>query len=571
MNTSKMHNREDIKIFPSVSPRLATWGSTEDNLAYLRSLEQGVLDRTLAQRTAAVRAVPGLWVWSASAALTLVLVLLMLSCQAASAGHPVTYDPDPPLPLHRCLVSSIVPPGTCWIPDLTDVGVEPNPGPVTTSTPSSRKRGKATGKKTVTIIKQAPRPTIKSVIRSAVGPKESIGRRFGGWVGDMAQKAIMAITGFGDYTVRANTLTNGGSPPAFAMGKHMTKVCHREFVGIVSTPGSQFNITAYPISPKTYLFPWLSEIALSFEQFAIRGMVVEFKTTSATAVSSTNTALGSVIIATQYNVLAPPFTTQQQMEAYEYCTSSVPSQSMIHPIECAPNLTAMTELYMDSGSVGDPRLEYLGTTYVATVGQQAASVIGELWVSYEIDLIKPKLFSGVATQGLAAHFQINQNSNNSFTLSRPMAQLVNASPVAGSDLPVTIPSYTTLSFPGWLTGYYQITLNRQITMPASTTGSWTTGGAVGIVSGAGQVRSPWISSAVISTFGQFQSPLAQTMPSVASPVTYSLTSTWFLYLPGSNPSIPVVVNWTVCADVSTGASGIGVADDLWVNQISVAN
>jgi hypothetical protein len=148
----------------------------------------------------------------------------------------------------------------------------------------------------------------------------------------------------------------------------MTKVCHREFVGLVTTPGAAFTISQFPINPKSPLFPWLSEIALSFEQFIVRGMVVEFKTTSATAIASTNTALGSVILATQYNVLAPAFSTQQQMEAYEFCTSTAPSISMIHPIECAPGLTSVPELYIDS-STGDPRLENLGTVFLATVGQ----------------------------------------------------------------------------------------------------------------------------------------------------------------------------------------------------------
>jgi hypothetical protein len=261
-------------------------------------------------------------------------------------------------------------------------------------------------------------------------------------------------------------LVNGGSPPQFAAGAHCSKLCHREFVGLVSSPGANFTITPYPINPKSPFFPWLSEIALSFEQYKIRGMVVEFKTTSATAVSSTNTALGSVIIATQYNVLAPPFSTQQQMEAYQYCTSCAPSLSMIHPIECDPMQNSVSELYVDS-SMGDPRLEYLGTTYVATVGQQAASIIGELWVSYEIDLIRPKLFSGVPNLGLSAHYRATFSTNPSmatilnayfspFQLNSPYLTSTLTNPAPGSDFPLSFPTGQNglIQVPGWVSGTY---------------------------------------------------------------------------------------------------------------------
>lgn len=521
-----------------------------------------------------MRAVPGFWVWSASAALTLVLVLLLSSSQAAAVGHPVTYDPDPPLPFPPCVISSIVPPGTCWIPDLSEVGVEPNPGPVTTSTPSSRKKGKKTGTKTVTIVKPAPKATIKSVIRQAVGPKESIGRRVGGWVGDLAQKAIMAITGFGDYQVRGNTLTNGGSPPAFAAGKHMTKFCHREFVGLVSSPGGAFTTQTFFISPKTSFFPWLSEIALSFEQFIVRGMVVEFKSTSATAVSSTNTALGSVIIATQYNVLAPPFSTQQQMEAYEYCTSTVPAQSMIHPIECAPNLTSIQELYMDSGQNGDPRLEYLGVTYVATVGQQAPSVLGELWVSYEIDMIRPKLFSGIASQGLTAHFKgINLNGIGAILPANQILQLAGAQAVlqAGSDLPVTC-SGNNAVFPGWLSGVYQLTMSQTyLCTGAGATinfrtagiqnGSIVTPGAGGVISFYTGGSSSAQAVPLMFTGGAPHTSLGADSQNVCYTTTFRLT--------GSNAATPVTLN-VVPYDQEVSSGYSLVSCDYLFSQLSVA-
>ena len=63
-----------------------------------------------------------------------------------------------------------------------------------------------------------------------------------------------------------------------------------------------FKIDSYLINaanPKT--FPWLSQIAANYEQYDIEGMVF-----SADALNSTKTALGTVMMATQYDVLDEP-------------------------------------------------------------------------------------------------------------------------------------------------------------------------------------------------------------------------------------------------------------------------
>jgi hypothetical protein len=398
-------------------------------------------------------------------------------------------------------------------------------------------------------------------IKGHGGYGEDIGRKIGGWIGDKAQSFIQSITGFGDYTVRSNTLVNGGSPPQFAAGTHCTKLCHREFVGLVTSPGASFNITPYPINPKSPFFPWLSEIALSFEQYRIRGMVVEFKTTSGTSVASTNTALGSVIIATQYNVLASAFTTQQQMEAYQFCTSCAPSVSMIHPIECDPQQNSVSELYVDS-SMGDPRLEYLGTTYVATVGQQASSVIGELWISYEIDLMRPKLFSGVANLGLSAHYRATFSGtlpnlstifgeyfapfqpNSSFSTSTL------AVPSVGSDFPISFPTTGNgyMQIPGWVSGTYLFNYGLKMTGGLQDAISAGTTGLITVVSGAATASA----SGVIGVGLAAPSILASSWAGGSGGLNFNFTVT----LAGNNPAVPVII---VMSPWTSSGTSAGVA------------
>ena len=72
---------------------------------------------------------------------------------------------------------------------------------------------------------------------------------------------------------------------------------------------------------------------------------------SADALNSVNTALGQVIMATDYNAANPPFAQKSEMENYEYGQSAKPSESAIHPIECARLQTTISELYTRAGAV----------------------------------------------------------------------------------------------------------------------------------------------------------------------------------------------------------------------------
>lgn len=225
-----------------------------------------------------------------------------------------------------------------------------------------------------------------------------IGSALGGGLGGLAHAGIKTITGRGDYTVRQNALIyNRDSVPQFTSSNpRCTILTHSEFirdvVGSVNFQVDSFDINA--TNPAA--FPWLSQIARNYEQVVWQGLVFQFKTTCATAVASTNTALGTVVMATQYDTLSPLFTNKQQMEACEFAQSSVPSASILHAIECDPSLTASQGLFYNDNPANsnvnaDPRLYNIGRFNIATVGMQAAATVGELWVTYKVCLLKPKL------------------------------------------------------------------------------------------------------------------------------------------------------------------------------------
>lgn len=258
-------------------------------------------------------------------------------------------------------------------------------------------------------------PGVGKAIGSALGSfVPGVGSYFGGMAGNGIQTAIKTITGHGDYTVRQNSVMyNRDSVPEFTTANaRCTILAHSEFIkdvrGSVNFELDSFDINA----TNPACFPWLSQVARNYEQVVWQGLVFQFKTTCANAVASTNTALGTVVMSTQYDSLSPLFTNKQQMENYEFSQSSVPSASLMHPIECDPKLTLNQGLFYTDNPANnninaDPRLYNIGRFNIATVGMQAAATIGELWVTYKVCLLKPKMN---AQLNIADHWKLDSSS-----------------------------------------------------------------------------------------------------------------------------------------------------------------
>nr|QKV51294.1 putative capsid protein [Crucivirus sp.] len=231
---------------------------------------------------------------------------------------------------------------------------------------------------------------------------------------------IKGLTGFGDYSVAQNSMIPklGGDPPIMMSTNNGGFVMrHREYVqDIYATEGFVNNTLA--INPGLLsTFPLASQIADTFEQFEIRGMVMEYKSMSSDAVLSAgaSSALGTIIFATQYNALDEPFEDKRTMENYEFANSTKPSQSMLHPIECKRSQTPVDLLYVRTGPVetGDLRLYDLGNFNFAVQGCQnaaAGQVLGELWISFELEFFKPKLLPLGGSSTLSDHYTLTGNS-----------------------------------------------------------------------------------------------------------------------------------------------------------------
>lgn len=239
------------------------------------------------------------------------------------------------------------------------------------------------------------------------------GAAAGGLLGGLLNRALYAITGFGDYKIRSNVLLDetNGPPRVVNRGKEFV-VRHREYIqDIYSASGanngvSAFAVQGYNINPGNFsTFPWLSSIADKFEQYRIEGMLFEYKSLYSDAVVTANGSLGSIILATQYNAGAPAFGSKQVMENYEFAQSAKPSVSILHPIECARSQSVLSELYVRTGSVpGSEDIKtydfadfYIASQGVPLGGNGAAVALGELWCTYQISLLKPRIPTASST------------------------------------------------------------------------------------------------------------------------------------------------------------------------------
>lgn len=270
------------------------------------------------------------------------------------------------------------------------------------------------------------------------------GAGIGGALGSGLGTIFGAVTGLGDYQIVSNSLFPGAvrNPNPHP---NSTLVDHREYLmDVVSSPTiGAFSSVEIPINPGLPTsFPFLSQIAANFEEYAIEGMFFQYVTTSGNSVASTNTALGTVIIASKYNSYST-FGSKAEMESSSFCNSTVPSNNMPHFIECDPKQSVAGELYIRTGAVPygqDRRFYDLAVTTVATTGLQAANVVlGELWVSYQVALLKPRLYASLG----------NFSSWLQYVGTTPLtvAPLGSAGVVQGTSTPALPTTSTVFTFP----------------------------------------------------------------------------------------------------------------------------
>lgn len=262
--------------------------------------------------------------------------------------------------------------------------------------------------------------------------KSSFGERVGGKIGRSVQNRVMNLPfakkaknwfGNGDYTVKMNSIITGAGGDTdnlklLTHGSAYQELTYREYLGDVYSGGgpalatgdqnSIFNIQTWAVNPGILnLHPWLAPIAQQYEQWEPMGYVFEFQ--SKLTDFSTTQNLGSIIMASDYDVLDPPYQSKTEMLNAQFSSEAKPTENLLHGLECDPHQRPTQMFYIRSGAVSGDLREYdLCNFNLATINiplKAAAGVVpsplnlGSLYVHYTIRLYKPQLSNGYQQKG----------------------------------------------------------------------------------------------------------------------------------------------------------------------------
>lgn len=245
----------------------------------------------------------------------------------------------------------------------------------------------------------------------------ALGGAFGGpkgaALGSQIGRGLSIATGYGDYILNDIVHKAGGVP---RMDPNTARtISHCEFIADVLAPA---NASVYNVQRVLQLnpgddvaFPWLAPIAQRFAKYKFRQLIFEFRSSSSDYAAGT--ALGTIILAPNYNPIAPAPGSKTAMESLSGAVSAKPSNGIYAGIECAnPNPAR----WVRNPSVNtQTQLTDLADFYIATSGLSAptGTALGELWVHYTVDLFEPYYApsQALAQPGAAVLFQPSATTN----------------------------------------------------------------------------------------------------------------------------------------------------------------
>lgn len=298
--------------------------------------------------------------------------------------------------------------------------------------------------------------------------KQSFAQRAGAIAGQTAwnfgksagRKLLRRWTGFGDYKIAANSLIEGSamgdSIPSISSSGRETRIVYREYIGELTTGAiaGQFNAVTYEVNPGNCVtFPWLSTIALQYDQYRPNGIIFEFRSTATDA--TLTASLGSVLIATEYDVSDPDYTSKQTMMNCAYSSESKTSSTQLHGIECDPTELQHNVYYTRAmGVVVNDKNDYdiCKTTFATQGGGLAANQsVGSLYVHYDFTFFKEQLSNGILNKNLLfTRYATVKSGFQSASMNLGLCMQPD-SIIAGTDLGITADN-DTFKFPRKLQG-----------------------------------------------------------------------------------------------------------------------
>ena len=227
-----------------------------------------------------------------------------------------------------------------------------------------------------------------------------------------AAQGISSMMGRGMYTPKShgvNDLIMGGAssvPTMTTVGDETGAliVTHTERVADIIAPADdKFHVQSYTINAGLEeTFPWLHQIASSYEEYEVLQCVFEYKGHEIVGIQDTLDLQGQVIAATKYNVKSKSFTDRHEMQAYPHATSCSLNGTLQAGVEADPKKIASgdTHRYVRTGGllVDEDRSDYDHARFELALNNTPTDLfnkeVGQLYCYYTIKLSKPRLFGG---------------------------------------------------------------------------------------------------------------------------------------------------------------------------------
>jgi hypothetical protein len=269
-------------------------------------------------------------------------------------------------------------------------------------------KGKGDYKSVVKQVTSNLKPIVKNALLSG---GRALGTSIHPMLGDTGSRIaakLSKLIGSGDYSTGdamsneppvlnslfPNKSSLGNAYAQFGNQADATVVMHRSLVqDITSGPvAGLFSNTIIPVNAGLAVFdPFCSSIAQNFEIYKFAGLVFTFISSCSEYI--TGTALGTLVMAMEYNAASSPFTNKTQMENSDFAISCRLDHNMVYGVEC--NNQPMDGYLVRNSNLSLPApLTDMGLFQIAVAPSTTVpinTVLGELWVSYHVLLRRPKL------------------------------------------------------------------------------------------------------------------------------------------------------------------------------------
>jgi hypothetical protein len=182
---------------------------------------------------------------------------------------------------------------------------------------------------------------------------------------------------------------------------------HREYIADIA--GSvAFATTQFSINPGlSSTFPWLSSLAPRWESYRLEKLRLCYETEAA------STALGTVLLSVDYDASDPAPTSKSQAMAYRSSVRSAPWSNCCHD-SLREDLIKKAPYFVRSGALSanqDVKLYDVANLFVCTQGQADTTVVGELYIEYDVLLMTPQLSDLSVGQSLYGEWSNAAGSN----------------------------------------------------------------------------------------------------------------------------------------------------------------